>query len=45
MGRLYLSPKEIDALISLYKDPHDPNRVFWKTFEDDMDQGNMKQHR
>ncbi|XP_003693091.1 uncharacterized protein LOC100867927 [Apis florea] len=37
LGRLYLAETEIDALIALYKDPNDPDRVCWRTFEDDID--------
>ncbi|XP_026669887.1 uncharacterized protein LOC108625584 [Ceratina calcarata] len=37
IGRLYLAEPEIDALITLYKDPNDPDRVCWRTFEDDID--------
>ncbi|XP_076248190.1 uncharacterized protein LOC143188044 [Calliopsis andreniformis] len=38
IGRLYLAETEINALISLYKDPNDPDRVCWRTFADDIDQ-------
>ncbi|XP_076637045.1 uncharacterized protein LOC143349586 [Colletes latitarsis] len=38
LGRLYLAEPEIDALIVLYKDPNDPDRVCWRTFADDIDQ-------
>ncbi|KAG6799425.1 hypothetical protein HZU73_05159 [Apis mellifera caucasica] len=37
LGRLYLAETEIDSLIALYKDPNDPDRVCWRTFEDDID--------
>ncbi|KAK9310506.1 hypothetical protein QLX08_000247 [Tetragonisca angustula] len=37
LGRLYLAETEIDALVTLYKDPNDPDRVCWRTFEDDID--------
>ncbi|EFN67507.1 hypothetical protein EAG_02894 [Camponotus floridanus] len=36
LGRLWLVEPEVDALIALYKDPDDPNRVCWRTFEDDI---------
>ncbi|XP_070165049.1 uncharacterized protein [Polyergus mexicanus] len=36
LGRLCLVESEIDALIALYKDPDDPNRVCWRMFEDDV---------
>ena len=39
LGRLYLAETEIDALVTLYKDPNDPDRVCWRTFEDDIDKG------
>lgn len=39
LGRLYLAETEIDSLIALYKDPNDPDRVCWRTFEDDIDKG------
>nr|XP_003701096.1 PREDICTED: uncharacterized protein LOC100876752 [Megachile rotundata]XP_012135529.1 PREDICTED: uncharacterized protein LOC100876752 [Megachile rotundata]XP_012135530.1 PREDICTED: uncharacterized protein LOC100876752 [Megachile rotundata] len=38
LGRLYLAETEIDALVQLYKDPNDPDRVCWRTFQDDIDQ-------
>ncbi|XP_053976671.1 uncharacterized protein LOC128875266 [Hylaeus volcanicus] len=38
LGRLYLAEPEIDALVTLYKDPNDPDRVCWRTFQDDIDQ-------
>ncbi|KAK2582407.1 hypothetical protein KPH14_004725 [Odynerus spinipes] len=38
LGRLYVAETEIDALITLYKDPNDPDRVCWRTFEDDINQ-------
>ena len=39
LGHLYLAEPEIDALIALYKDPNDPDRVCWRTFKDDIDHG------
>lgn len=39
LGNLYLAEVEIDALTALYKDPNDPDRVCWRTFEDDIDHG------
>lgn len=39
LGRLLLVEPEIAALIALYKDPDDPDRVCWRTFEDDIDRG------
>ncbi|XP_076647707.1 uncharacterized protein LOC143356146, partial [Halictus rubicundus] len=38
LGRLYLAESEIDALVSIYKDPNDPDRMCWRTFADDIDQ-------
>nr|XP_031846381.1 uncharacterized protein LOC116432948 [Nomia melanderi] len=38
LGRLYLAEPEINALVTLYKDPNDPDRVCWRTFADDIDQ-------
>ncbi|EGI71118.1 hypothetical protein G5I_00054 [Acromyrmex echinatior] len=38
LGRLWLIEPEIDALIALYRDPDDPDRVCWRIFEDDIDQ-------
>ncbi|XP_020292684.1 uncharacterized protein LOC109859141 isoform X2 [Pseudomyrmex gracilis] len=37
LGRLFLRESEITDLIELYKDPGDPDRVCWRTFEDDID--------
>ncbi|XP_017798938.1 PREDICTED: uncharacterized protein LOC108579823 [Habropoda laboriosa] len=37
LGRLYLAETEIDGLVTLYKDPNDPERMCWRTFEDDID--------
>ncbi|XP_024882174.1 uncharacterized protein LOC112461240, partial [Temnothorax curvispinosus] len=37
LGRLWLLEPEVDALIALYKDPDDPDRVCWRMFEDDID--------
>lgn len=39
LGRLFLFESEITDLIELYKDPNDPDRVCWRTFEDDIDKG------
>lgn len=38
LHRLYLSLPEIHSLMVQYRDPCDPDRVCWKTFEDDIDQ-------
>ncbi|XP_046829104.1 uncharacterized protein LOC124428730 [Vespa crabro] len=38
LGRLYIAETNIYALITFYKDPNDPDRVCWKTFEDDINQ-------
>ncbi|XP_078046729.1 uncharacterized protein LOC144475059 [Augochlora pura] len=38
LGRLYLAEAEIDALVSVYRDPNDLDRVCWRTFADDIDQ-------
>ncbi|XP_012253830.2 uncharacterized protein LOC105684778 [Athalia rosae] len=38
MSRLYLAEPEIDGIIALYKDCNDPDRINWRTFEDDLDQ-------
>ncbi|XP_018359818.1 PREDICTED: uncharacterized protein LOC108759052 isoform X1 [Trachymyrmex cornetzi] len=38
LGRLWLIEPEIDALIALYRDLDDPDRVCWRVFEDDIDQ-------
>ncbi|XP_036148035.1 uncharacterized protein LOC105829378 isoform X5 [Monomorium pharaonis] len=38
LGHLWLLEPEVDALIALYKDPDDPDRVCWRTFQDDIDQ-------
>ncbi|GLV45240.1 chaoptin [Carabus blaptoides fortunei] len=35
--RMYLSPEEIRALVIQYRDPIDPYRICWKTFENDID--------
>lgn len=37
--RLFLSLPDIEALVQQYKDPSDPTRVCWETFEDDVKQG------
>ncbi|XP_015588421.1 uncharacterized protein LOC107264555 [Cephus cinctus] len=37
LGRLYLAEAEINGIITLYKDPNNPDRVCWRTFEDDID--------
>jgi len=39
VNRLWLSEAEIDMLISLYRDPGNPNRVCYCTFENSIDQG------
>ncbi|RZC35018.1 uncharacterized protein BDFB_001668, partial [Asbolus verrucosus] len=36
--RLYLSLPEIEAIMIQYRDPCDPSRICWRTFEDDIDQ-------
>ncbi|XP_044761685.1 uncharacterized protein LOC123318965 isoform X2 [Coccinella septempunctata] len=36
--RMFLSLPEIETLITQYRDPTDPMRVCWQTFEDDVDQ-------
>lgn len=41
LGRLWLVEPEVDALIALYKDSDDPNRVCWCTFEDDINHGTL----
>ncbi|XP_014603469.1 PREDICTED: uncharacterized protein LOC106786514 [Polistes canadensis] len=38
LGRLYIAETDICSLITLYKDPNDPDRVCWRTFEDDINQ-------
>lgn len=38
LHRLYLSLPQIELLMIQYRDPCDPTRVCWKTFEDDIDQ-------
>ncbi|KAF7382800.1 hypothetical protein HZH66_013202 [Vespula vulgaris] len=38
LGRLYIAETDIHALITLYKDPNDLDRVCWRTFEDDINQ-------
>ncbi|XP_060524821.1 uncharacterized protein LOC132701132 isoform X3 [Cylas formicarius] len=35
--RFFLSLPDVDAVINQYRDPCDPTRVCWKTFEDDID--------
>ncbi|XP_045460656.1 uncharacterized protein LOC123671052 [Harmonia axyridis] len=35
--RMFLSLPEIETLITQYRDPTDPMRVCWQTFEDDVD--------
>lgn len=42
LGRLYIAETNIHALIALYKDPNDPDRVCWRTFEDDINQGAIR---
>ncbi|KAK9739812.1 hypothetical protein QE152_g8706, partial [Popillia japonica] len=36
--RLYLSLPEIESVMIQYRDPIDPTRVCWKTFENDIEQ-------
>ncbi|CAH1119695.1 unnamed protein product [Phaedon cochleariae] len=36
--RFFLSLPDVEAVINQYRDPCDPSRVCWRTFEDDMDQ-------
>lgn len=36
---LYLSEPEVWQLIVFYRDPNDSDRVCWRTFTDDVDQG------
>lgn len=36
--RLFLSLPEIEAIMIQYRDPCDPTRVCWRTFEDDIEQ-------
>lgn len=36
--RLYLSLPEIESVMIQYRDPVDPTRVCWKTFENDIEQ-------
>ncbi|KAI4498944.1 hypothetical protein M0802_006119 [Mischocyttarus mexicanus] len=38
LGKLYIAETDICSLITLYKDPNDPDRVCWRTFEDDINQ-------
>ncbi|CAG9765528.1 unnamed protein product [Ceutorhynchus assimilis] len=35
--RFFLSLPDVQAIINQYRDPCDPKRVCWKTFEDDID--------
>ncbi|KAL1506511.1 hypothetical protein ABEB36_005862 [Hypothenemus hampei] len=35
--RFFLSLPDVQAIINQYRDPCDPTRVCWKTFEDDID--------
>lgn len=35
--RLYIGPAEVQSLIIQYRDPIDPHRVCWQTFENDID--------
>lgn len=35
--RFFLSLPDVQAVINQYRDPCDPTRVCWKTFEDDID--------
>lgn len=39
LGRLYLSPNEIENLCVAYADELDPSRVNWKLFETDIEEG------
>lgn len=39
MGRLYLSPGEIEILCTKYADELDPSRINWKLFEVDIEEG------
>ncbi|XP_074039133.1 uncharacterized protein [Leptinotarsa decemlineata] len=36
--RFFLSLSDVEAVINQYRDPCDPTRVCWRTFEDDIDQ-------
>ena len=38
LRRLYLSLPEIESIVIRYRDPVDPARVYWRTFEDDIEQ-------
>lgn len=38
LNRLYLSLPEIHSLMVQYRDPSDPDRCCWKTFENDIEQ-------
>ena len=39
VNRLWLSEPELHMLVCMYKDPSDPGRVCYTTFQDDIDQG------
>ncbi|XP_046608856.1 uncharacterized protein LOC124299634 [Neodiprion virginianus] len=38
VARLYLAEPEIESIIAFYTDCNDPERINWRTFEDDLDQ-------
>ncbi|KAJ8950488.1 hypothetical protein NQ314_007875 [Rhamnusium bicolor] len=37
MQRFFLSLPDVEAILNQYRDPCDPTRICWKTFEDDID--------
>lgn len=37
-----LSEEEVLCIMKHYVDPNDPQRVCWRTFEDDCDQGTIE---
>lgn len=39
LGRLYLSPDEIEILCTTYADEVDTSRINWKLFEVDIEEG------
>ena len=39
LGKLHLAEEEIEKLIAFYKDPNDAEKFCWRTFEDDVEQG------
>lgn len=41
LGALYIAPEEIEILKAFYTDPNDNERILWRTFEDDIDQGKI----